>query len=99
MRRTCELCTMLKTDELFVIYGRGVLGNTLGCDVDFVQETDSFHFGVWLHSLLPNGCYSHLEVEKDSVSMFEDSSWILEVIDGVPPLRLRFSMLTQKYLI
>jgi hypothetical protein len=30
--------------------------------------------------------------------MFEDSSWMLEVIDGVPPLRLRFSMLTQKYL-
>jgi hypothetical protein len=38
--------------------------------------------------------------------MFEDSSWIdalhsftLEVISGVPPLRLRFSMLNHKYLI
>jgi hypothetical protein len=52
------------------------LVSTPGCDVDFVQETDSFRFGVWLHNLWPNGCYAHVEVEKDSVSMFEDSSWI-----------------------
>jgi hypothetical protein len=38
--------------------------------------------------------------------MFEDSSWIqfthvetLEVLGGVPPLRLRFSMLNHRYLI
>jgi hypothetical protein len=29
-------------------YSQGVLGGSLGCDVDFVQGTDSFHFGVWL---------------------------------------------------
>jgi hypothetical protein len=38
--------------------------------------------------------------------MFEDSSWMqfthvetLEVLGGVPPLRLRFSMLNHRYLI
>jgi hypothetical protein len=62
-------------------------GSTPRCEVDFV----------------PNGCYAHVEVEKDSVSLFEDSSWThfqkLEVISGVPPLRFMFSMLNHKYLI
>jgi hypothetical protein len=43
-------------------------GSTPGCDVDFVQGTDSFRFGVWLDSLWRNGCCAHARVEvgKDS---------------------------------
>jgi hypothetical protein len=54
----------------------GVLVSTPGCDVDFVQRTELFRFGIWRHCLRLNGCYAHVEVGKDSVLMFEDSSWI-----------------------
>jgi hypothetical protein len=56
-----------------------------------------------MHSLLLDGCYAHVEVREDSVSLFKDISWIDTVQsysdDRVPQLRLRFSMLNHKYLI
>jgi hypothetical protein len=79
------------------------LGNTSGCDVDLVQGTDPLRFGIWMHSLLLDGCYAHVEVGEDSVSMFKDFFWIDDVQscadDRVSLLRLRFSMLNHKYLI
>jgi hypothetical protein len=45
---------MLQTTKIFAIYGRGVIGT--------VNGTDPFRFGVWLHSLCPDGCYAHVEV-------------------------------------
>jgi hypothetical protein len=39
-----HLAEMVQTTKFFVIYGRGVVGSTPGCDVDFVQGTDPFRF-------------------------------------------------------
>jgi hypothetical protein len=74
--QTLHSAEMEQTTKLFAIYGRSVVGSTPGYDVDFVQGTDPLRFGIGLHSLWLDGCYAHFEVEKDSVSMFEDSSWI-----------------------
>jgi hypothetical protein len=42
---------MLKTTKLLAIHVRDFVRSTPRSDVDFVQGTDSFRFGVWLHSL------------------------------------------------
>jgi hypothetical protein len=101
--RVLNSAEMLQTTKLFAIYDRGVVKNTLGCDIDLVQGTDPFRFGVWMHSHLLDGCYAHVEVGEDSVSMFKDFFWIDAVQscsdDKVPQLRLRFSMLNHKPLI
>jgi hypothetical protein len=85
------------------------LGSTPGCDVDFVQGTDSFRFGVWLHSIafdrmaathmlkLKRIQYRCLTIALGLMQSTHVKT--LEVIGGVPPLRLRFSMLNHKYLI
>jgi hypothetical protein len=78
---------MLQTSKLFAIYGMGVVERTPGCDVDFVQGTAPFRFGVWLYSLRPDDCYAYIET-----SSWIDAVQTLEVIVRVPPLRLEFSM-------
>jgi hypothetical protein len=101
--RTLNSTEMLQTTKLFAIFDKSVLGNTFRCDVDLVQGTDPFHFGIWMHSFLLDGCYAHVEAGEDSVSLFKDISWIDTVqsySDGrVSLLRLRFSMLNHKHLI
>jgi hypothetical protein len=74
--RALHSAEMLETNKLFAINSRGISGSTPGCGVDFVQGTDSFRFGVWLHKLWANCSYAHVEVGEDTLSRFEDSSWI-----------------------
>jgi hypothetical protein len=94
---------MLYTYKLFAICGKGILKNTPGCNVNFVQETNSFRFGVYGGIAFDRMAATHmLKLKRIQYRCL----WIahglmqsthvqtVEVIGGVPLLRMRFSMLS-----
>jgi hypothetical protein len=77
--------------------------STPGCDVVFVQGTDPFLFGVWVCDrmatthMLKRIQYRCLRIALGL--MHPTHVQTLEVIGGVPPLRLKFSMMNHNYFI
>jgi hypothetical protein len=51
MKRSQKYVWQLPDGKIFRKEGEDVLRSTPGCDVEFVQGTDAFRFGVWLHYL------------------------------------------------
>jgi hypothetical protein len=99
---------MLQTTKLLAIYGRDAVEITPGCDVDFVGK------GL-IRFVLEYGCITFDRMTATNMLKLERMQYrclrialelmqcthvqTLEVIDGMSPLRLRFSMLYHKYLI
>jgi hypothetical protein len=99
--RALHSAEMQSTNTFLAIYGRDVLGSALGCDVDLYKGL--------IRSVLEYGCIAFDRMVATHMLKLERIQYrclrlalglmqsiqiqTLDVIGGVPPLRLRFSIL------